>query len=259
MIQIHRVEVWKEDRKILSISKWETFPNENWIVLGRNGAGKSTLLNVLYGFVWPTVGEVSVLGMKYGEIPIIEIRSKIGILEPTHQESRLQRYLTVKEILYTGILGTIGLYQNISKEQEDIVEKTIEKQKWIHDPLQKFDTLSSGEKKKILLARAMLLEPKILLLDEPTSSLDLTAREEFYSILENYNKDHQFQSILITHRTEEIPHFYTNALLLDSGNILAKGKMKDVLNDENLSSLYGIPVKVHETSGRYFCVPKDKV
>ncbi len=255
MIKIQQVEVWKDERKTLSISEWETFPEENWVVLGRNGAGKTTLLNLLYGFIWPTVGEVSVLGMKYGETPITEIRSKIGILEPTHQESRLQRYLTVKEILYTGILGTIGLYQSISKEQEEVVEKTIEKQKWIQDPLQKFDTLSSGEKKKILLARAMLGEPELLLLDEPTSSLDLTAREEFYTILEEYKKSHPFQSILITHRTEEIPTFYTNALLLSSGTVLAKGKMEDVLEEKNLSSLYGIPVKVHKTSGRYFCVP----
>lgn len=254
-IQLKDIQVWRDEKQILEIKDWRIKSEENWVVLGRNGAGKSTLLNLLYGYYWPTKGTVEILGTKYGETHIAEIREKIGVLEPTHQESRLQRNLSVREILQTGILGTIGLYSSLNLEEENLVEEIISKNSWIPNPNQRFDTLSSGEKKKVLLVRSMIRDPKILLLDEPTSSLDLTAREEFISILENFHRMKNFQTLLITHRTEEIPDFFTHALLLKDGKVLDSGAIADVLTAKNMFLLYDMPLQVNKISGRYYCTP----
>ncbi|MCX7998503.1 MAG: ATP-binding cassette domain-containing protein [Leptospiraceae bacterium] len=246
--------IWEVNNKtVLHSIHWNILKNEHWVLLGRNGSGKTSLINFLYGYKHPTLGEIEVFGKRYGEYSLREIQKRIGILEASHQESRLQRNLTVKEILMTGFLSTIGLYSDINDAQRKKLEILLQENPWIN-PEQNFDTLSAGEKKKVLLLRALANEPEILILDEPCSSLDVHAREDFYSLLYSYYKKKEFTSILITHRVDEVPKFYTHAFLMKNGKCVAQGKINEVFTKENLSRTFDLQLDIEKRNGRYFFI-----
>ena len=225
---------------------------EDCIILGRNGSGKSSLINLIYGYNWCTEGDVYIFGNKFGEFPLKEVQSQIGIVESSHQETRLQRGLSIKEIISTGIFSTIGYYNELSMDEEIIIDKIIQSAKWIKDPSQKYDTLSSGEKKKTLLLRALVKKPKLLILDEPCSSLDIPSREDFLNLLSRLKKEYNFTTLYITHKTEEILPFFQKIILLKDGRLLKFGTLSNCMTDEVLSELYGLPLSIHKIENTYF-------
>ncbi|MCC5815831.1 MAG: ATP-binding cassette domain-containing protein [Leptospira sp.] len=247
MIQLRNLISIKKGTTILDNFSLDIQPGEHWIFLGRNGAGKTTLINFLYGYDWPTSGEVIAFGERYGESPLRPIQEKIGIMEPSHQGSLLQKNLSVQEILITGIHKTIGIYRKVTREQEILALDTLRLYGLDNLSDRFFSTLSSGEKSKILLLRSVISAPELLILDEPTANLDLTARLEFFRILEEVGKSSKSlnsgklkTSILITHRIEEIPDFYTHICLLKNGCNIASGPIGEVLTVANLMDLYDL-------------------
>ncbi len=255
IVSIHNLSWETLNKKILTSIDWEISPNEHWVLLGRNGSGKTSLINFLYGYATPTSGEIFVFEKKIGEFPLRELQKRIGILESSHQENRTQKNLNVREILATGYLSTIGLYSNLEDFQLEKLESLIQENPWL-DPEQNFDSLSAGEKKKVLLLRALANEPEILILDEPCSSFDIHAREDFFQLLSHIYLKRKFTSILITHRVDEIPNFYSHAFLLNKGKCIAQGKIEEVLTKGNLSETFELNLDVERIHGRYFLIPK---
>ncbi len=251
MLELNNVSFVRNDRFILKDISLFVRPGQNWVILGKNGSGKTTLINLIFGYIWPTTGKVKVFGKTYGEYPMRELQSKIGILQGFYQEERIQRNLTVKDVISSGILNSIGVYSDLTHTQNEKVDSLIKNNPWIKDSNQNYSLLSSGEKKKILLLRALISEPEILILDEPCSSLDLSAREDFFCLLEKYKLNGQ-SIILITHRTDEIPEYFDYALLLKSGKIISSGLKKDIFTSENLSNTYDVNLELIEKNGQYF-------
>lgn len=226
--------------------------DEDCTILGKNGSGKSSLINLIYGYTWCTEGDIYVLGKKFGEFPLKEAQSQIGIVESSHQESRLQRGLSIKDIISTGIFSTIGYYNELSTEEEKTIDSIIQSANWIKDPNQRYDTLSSGEKKKTLLLRALVKKPKLLILDEPCSSLDIPSREDFLNLLSKLKKEFNFTTLYITHKTEEILPFFQKIILLKEGKLLKFGNLKECMTNELLSELYGLPLSIHKLENTYY-------
>jgi iron complex transport system ATP-binding protein len=251
LLELSKVSFTRNERDILKNISPSINRNENWVILGKNGSGKTTLINILFGYLWPTSGKVKVIGKTYGDYPLREIQKKIGILQSSFQEDRLQRNLTVRDVISSGLLNSIGIYSDLTEQENNKIDILIQNNPWIKDKDQLYGLLSSGEKKKVLLLRALVSDPEILILDEPCSSLDLAAREDFFSLLETY-KQNGHCMILITHRTDEIPDYFNYALLLKEGEIIASGIKKEVFNSENLSKTYGIKVQLIEKNNQYF-------
>jgi len=251
LLKLEKVSFIRNDRFILKDIDLSMESGQNWVILGKNGSGKTTLINLLYGYLWPTSGKVSVFEKTYGEYPIKLIQSKIGILQSSHQEERLQRNLSVKDVISSGLLNSIGIYSELTQSQLEKIDQLIESNTWIKDSTQNYSLLSSGEKKKVLLLRALISEPEILVLDEPCSSLDLAAREDFFSLLESYRRYAKL-IILITHRTDEIPIYFNYALLLKEGQIVASGRKNEIFNSNNLTEVYGVNVELIEKDGIFF-------
>jgi iron complex transport system ATP-binding protein len=252
VVSLKDINLIRNDKTILSHINLEIFNGENWVFLGSNGSGKTSLINIIYGYIWPSKGKTTVFGIVYGEDPIREAQSRIGIVESSHQNHLTQKNLTVREIISTGIIPSIGLYKELNKKELEVVDKIIDKHKWIKDRKQKFHSLSVGEKQKILLLRSLASNPELLILDEPCSSLDLGSREDFLYFLDKEISKKKISCILITHRTEEISTVFTNCLLLKSGKIVSAGKIDSIITNENLTKAYNIRVQVYNENNRYF-------
>ncbi|MDX1961486.1 MAG: ATP-binding cassette domain-containing protein [Leptospiraceae bacterium] len=256
LISLESLSYSRNKTSLLSSIDLKVFKGENWVILGANGSGKTTLINLLYGYLSPTSGKIKIFGETFGETILRPIQKRIGILESTQQNSLLQKNLTVKEVLLTGLVPSIGFYHEPSQKDISKVESILKENLWISNPDQIFSTLSSGEKQKILLLRAIIHDPEILILDEPCSAMDIGAREEFLNLLDEKLHNRKSSAILITHRIEEISSRFTHVLLLKDGKKIFSGKIVDGLSSEFLSICYKIKLKVYAEKGRYFAVPE---
>ncbi len=254
LLSLHGIKFYRSSTPILDGIDLDINSGEHWVLLGRNGAGKTTIVNLIYGSVWPTAGRINLFGETFGETPLQILRNKIGILDSSQQESALQKSLTVYDVLLTGFFHTIGFYRESNAWEEKEAERILEENGFGAKRNQLFRTLSSGEKKKILFLRAMSTSPEFVILDEPCSGLDLTAREEFIDFLDAYKKNRNFTSVYITHRLDEIPPFYEHAALLKSGRILFSGEIKQAFTAERLSELYDRKVGAENRNGTWMAI-----
>ncbi|TGN19377.1 ABC transporter ATP-binding protein [Leptospira idonii] len=251
-IRFREVSFFRNNNPILNNLSFSIGKGESLVILGRNGAGKTTLINLLFGYLWPTSGSITVLGEEYGSTPLKPIQNKIGILQSAHQEHLLQKSLTAEEVIITGIHGTLGLYNDITEEQIRIAKEKLNSLGIAKKADQKYTTLSSGEKTKVLLLRSIGLGKEILILDEPAAALDLTARYELNQSISKIKEDHpHLTRILITHRLDEIPTDFDQVMLIKNGTIIKKGEKKDTLTKEYLSDLYDLNLNVQVKDGQY--------
>lgn len=251
VIRFDSVSFVRTDKKILDQVHFSLNQGDSLAIIGRNGAGKTTLINLLFGYSWPTTGSISAFGETYGETPMAPLQNRIGMVQPGHQETLLQR-LTTFEMVLTGVIGTLGLYKDPTKEQEKTAESLLASIGLIHKKNQIYSTLSSGEKMKVLLLRGFGVGKEILVLDEPTATLDITARTDFgRSLAQLKNGNPHLTRILITHRIEEIPEDFSKILLLKEGKVISFGEKAKVLTDQNLSDLYDLDLQVNQNKGQY--------
>ncbi|MGV0850086.1 ABC transporter ATP-binding protein [Mycolicibacterium phlei] len=224
---------------------------EHWALLGPNGAGKSTLLGFCAAMTFPTTGTVSILGSRMGRTDLATLRHSIGHVNPRH---RLQYALTVREVVLTGITATIDLPMRWAPTAEELAhaDAMIDAVGLSHKASDAWPTLSQGERGRTLIARALVAEPKLLLLDEPTTGLDVAAREQLLETLDTLDETHpDVASILVTHHLEELPTTTTHALLIAEGRTVASGPAREAVTTETVSAAFAHPVTVSYEEGRW--------
>jgi iron complex transport system ATP-binding protein len=223
------------------------------VIVGPNGAGKTTLLQVAASMMFPTAGTVDILGERLGRSDVFELRTRIGFSSAAVAE-KLPRDEKIIDLVLTASYAILGRW----KEEYDSTDVTravelLDALGCAHLIRRRFATLSEGERKRVQIARALMPDPELLLLDEPAAGLDLGGREDLIRRLSELAQDPAAPTlVLVTHHVEEIPPGITHALLLRQGRVVAQGKAADVLTPEHLSATFGIPLAVYTEDGRYY-------
>ena len=255
ILSYKNVSFRRDGREILKNINWEIKKDENWALLGLNGSGKSTLLSMIPAYTFATSGEVSVFEKKFGTCIWAEVKEKVGFVSSSlNTFSDSLNNQTLNNIVLSGKYNSIGIYQEITQKDREKANNIIKDFKLSHLKLNKYITLSQGEQRKTLLARAFMNEPSLLILDEPCSGLDIRAREIFLKTLEESKSDTPF--IYVTHQIEEIIPSITHVAILDNGEIVSQGNKFEVLTEENLSKLYGIDLKIEWSNDRPWLIVK---
>ena len=255
ILSYKNVSFRRDGREILKNINWEIKKGENWALLGLNGSGKSTLLSMIPAYTFATSGEVSVFEKKFGTCIWAEVKEKVGFVSSSlNTFSDSLNNQTLNNIVLSGKYNSIGIYQEITQKDREKANNIIKDFKLSHLKLNKYITLSQGEQRKTLLARAFMNEPSLLILDEPCSGLDIRAREMFLKTLEENKSDIPF--IYVTHQIEEIISSITHVAILDNGEIVSQGNKFEVLTEENLSKLYGIDLKIEWSNNRPWLIVK---
>lgn len=248
IISLQHLRLQREEREILQDVSLTVQPGEQWVVLGRNGSGKTTLLEMLTGYMFPTAGTVEVLGNRYGECDVREVRKRIGYISQSLVE-KLALADPVWEVAATGEYAFLRFYQEIPEDVKDKALRLLEECGLGHAALQPFGTLSQGERKKVLLARALMSDPAILILDEPCSGLDLYEREKLLAETGKLGS-RSMTVIYVTHHMEEIMPMFTHVALLQDGRLIASGPKEEVLTERVLGDAYELPLTVEWAHGR---------
>ncbi len=257
IISIRNASLILGEREILKDINWEVRRGENWFILGANGAGKTTLTRMLLGLVWPKYGaEVSVLGNRFGSCDIFEVRRKIAWISPFLQNWTSSRWTSL-EVVLSGIDGTVGLYRKTSaneKKKALEVMESLDSAKFADRP---FEFLSSGEQIKVLIARSMMTNPAIMILDEACVHLDMKSREFLLESVDTFVRKPGSPSVFfITQRIEEILPVFDMGLVLKEGKILVSGPRKEILSEKVLYKAFDIPLKLHHSKdGRIWITP----
>jgi iron complex transport system ATP-binding protein len=250
VIQMQDVSWISGNRYILRDINWTVRKGENWAIIGLNGSGKTSLLNLITGYNWPSRGEISVLEKCFGDYDIRELRKRIGLVSSFLQE-KLYATETAEEIVLSGKFATIGLYEKADKTDSEQALRLLRNLQCGYAAKQPYFTLSQGEKQKVLIARALINSPKVLILDEPCAGLDIFSREHLLSSIEKIGKRKSAPTLLyVTHRIEEILPVFTHAILIRHGRIHSKGKTDEILTGKNLRDFLGKYVEVHKRKDR---------
>lgn len=236
---------WKRNGKlILSNMNWQVKRGEHWAVLGLNGSGKTTLLNMLNGYIWPTTGNVTVLNERFGKTDIRELRKRIGWVSSSIGE-RISATLPVEQIVISGKFGSTGLYDERTKEDEEKALALLHQLECSYLYGKDYGICSQGERQRVLIARALMAEPELLILDEPTNGLDFIAREQLLESIANILTGDDAPTLLfVTHHLEEISSLFTHTLLIKDGTIFSKGARKEIFQSTSMSTFFGINVHI---------------
>lgn len=252
VLEFSDVVVRRNARDIVAGLDWTVADDERWVILGPNGAGKTTVLQLADTLLHPTSGAVTILGERMGRTDVFELRPRIGFASSA-MARRMPPEETVLNVVLTAAYSVMGRWR---EQYEDIDERRALRVlgEWRLDHLadRTFGTLSDGEQKRVQIARAVMTDPELLLLDEPTASLDLGAREELLTLLSGYAQAPTTPAmVMVTHHVEEIPVGFTHVLLLRDGAKVAAGPIPETLTAENLTATFGAPIVLTEDAGRY--------
>lgn len=246
------VVVRRDGRDIVDHVTWQVSEDQRWVVLGPNGAGKTTLLQLADTLMHPTSGTVTILGETLGRTDVFEIRPRIGFAS-TAMARRIPRDETVLNTVMTAAYSVMGRWnEDYEGIDERRARRVLADWKLEHLSERLFGTLSDGEQKRVQIARAVMTDPELLLLDEPTASLDLGSREELLQLLSGYAASPTTPAmIMVTHHVEEIPVGFTHVMLLREGGIVAQGPIAETLTADALSEAFGMPISLSAEGGRY--------
>lgn len=257
VLAMQDVSVVRAGKRILGPLNFKIQNGERWVILGPNGAGKSTLLNILATRIFPTTGIVSILDQEMGKVDLSELRTRIGICATLLAENIPDEEI-VKDVVLTAAYAVIGRWNEFYDLWDDSRAVALLTTFGVRDLAdRKYYTLSDGEKKRVQIARALMADPELLLLDEPTAGLDLGGREDLLQRFAQFSNDPLAPaSIVVTHHIEEIPVGTTHALILAEGKIAVSGPIAQVITSEHMSAIFGISIEVSSDGSRFFARSK---
>ncbi len=252
VLSVSDIRVRRGDRIILGPLSFHINTGERWVILGPNGAGKSTLLQILATKIFPTSGTVRVLGQEMGKVDLFELRTRIGICGSIISEE-IPSDEIVKDVVLTAAYAVMGRWNEVYDlwdESRAIALLTAFGVRELGERL--YGTLSEGERKRVQIARALMVNPELLLLDEPAAGLDVGGREDLLRRFAAFSADSTAPAtVLVTHHIEEIPVGTTHALLMKSGTIAVSGPIDSVITSEHISAVFDIAIQVSKNNGRF--------
>ena len=252
-IELSNVGVYRGGQWILRGINWRVPAGACVAILGHNGSGKSTLARIIACHLYPSEGVGRILGRQFGQCDLTELRKEIRLLQPAGPYD-IDGDLTALEVVLTGQFATLRLYDAVTTQMKEEARRLLDRVGLRAVAEHRYDTLSSGERVRALIARALAKRPRILLLDEPTAGLDILAREQVLATIQTLFEPGHWRPtvILITHHVEELPPATSRVLLLAKGTVAAAGTTEEVLREGILSRAYGCPVQVRQSGGRYY-------
>ena len=246
------VTIRRGEAVLLDDVSWRVEEADRWVVLGPNGAGKTTLLQVASAQIHPSAGVAGILDEVLGTVDVFELRPRIGLTSAALAE-RVPRGERVHDVVVSASYGVVGRWREAYDELDH--ERAVQLLTEVgaaHLADRTFGTLSEGERKRVQIARALMADPELLLLDEPAAGLDLGGREDLVSTLSVLAADPGSPAtVLVSHHVEEIPPGFTHALLLREGKVVAAGPLDDVLTEQNLATTFGMPLVLSHEDGRW--------
>jgi iron complex transport system ATP-binding protein len=251
LIEFDAVSLWLEDgTRLLDGISWCVEPAQHWALIGPNGSGKSTLLSIAGARRFPSRGAVSVGGFQFGRANLLALRERIGVMDPS---APMYDWFTVEEIVLTGITGTIQpVWQLYGEAERQRARAALTAVGCLVDPEREIRTCSQGERQRVRIARALINDPMLLLLDEPATGLDLPAREALILALGRLRDTRpEMATVLVTHHLEELPPTTTHALLLRGGRVLVQGPVEEALTSDHVSACFGVEVALERRHGRW--------
>ncbi len=252
VLELADVTVKRGQATLLDHVDWTVEEDERWVILGPNGAGKTTLMQICSAQIHPTSGVVGILGEVLGTIDVFELRPRIGWTSAAVAD-RIPRHEIVRDVVVSASYGVVGRW----REQYDALDhgRAAELLREVGAASlmdRTFGTLSEGERKRVQIARALMTDPELLLLDEPAAGLDLGGREDLVSTLSSLAMDENSPAlVLVSHHVEEIPPGFTHALMLRQGRVVAAGPLPWVMTEQVLGETFGMPLRLDEHEGRY--------
>jgi len=252
VLRLRGVEVRRDAAVLLRNVDWTAHEDERWILIGPNGAGKTTLLQVAATTLFPTQGTVEVLGEKLGEVDLFDLRPRIGLTSAAVAE-QVPPNEKVIDLVLTASYAILGRWKE-EYESADVTRAVdlLDALGCAHLIRRRFATLSEGERKRVQIARAMMPDPEMLLLDEPAAGLDLGGREDLLRRLSTLAMNPKApMMVLVTHHVEEVPDGFTHAMLLRRGAVLTAGPIDEVFTARNLSRCFGLPLDIERHQNRW--------
>jgi iron complex transport system ATP-binding protein len=244
LLNMHGLTVMRGRTTLLRDVVWRVERGEHWIILGPNGCGKTSLLKVLTGYLIPSSGEIDLLGRRYGKSAWRDLRLEIGLVTSALQAS-VPPDEPALETVVSGKYAQLDLWMKITPDDRRAAQKLLRFTGAGALAERLWGQLSQGERQRILIARALMAKPKLLILDEPCAGLDPVSREQFLHFIETLARQPRGPAlVLVTHHVEEITPAFTHALLLKAGRVQASGARKTTLNSRHLSAIFGTPVKL---------------
>ena len=253
LIDFRGVEFIRGGNTLVGPIDWQVELDERWVIVGPNGAGKTTLIRMAAAQEFPSRGVAFVLGERIGKTDMRDLRAAIG-LTSSAIASMIPPSEKVGDVVVSAGYAVVGRwreqYEDVDYEQ---ALEVLEQVGAMHLIDRTWGTLSDGEKKRVLIARAVMIDPELLIMDEPAAGMDLGGREDLIAYLGDLALDPDAPAmVMITHHLEEIPYGFTHALLLDEGTVIAQGLIEDVLTRENVSKAYHQPIEVQHDDGRFY-------
>jgi iron complex transport system ATP-binding protein len=263
VLDIRGVNLTLNHNRILRDVRWRIEPGQHWAVLGANGSGKTSLLRVVTGYLWPSGGRVEVLGETFGQVDLRQLRRRIGLVSSALGEM-IRRNQTARQIVLSGAFASTALFDRADDAQQTRADGLLAMLGCGRLTGRLYGTLSLGEQQRVLIARALMPQPDLLLIDEPCAGLDLPGREVLLETIDALAADGGQNSspapsmggrttlVMVTHHIEEITRRFTHVLMMKAGQVLAAGPKDETLTDANLRAAFDLNVELDRRHGRYW-------
>jgi len=251
VLQIADLTIHRGTTRILNRLSWQVSRGEHWVILGANGSGKTSLLSALTGYFTPSAGTLDLLGQRYGESDWRELREHVGIVSSAIRQ-KVPDWDSAELVVIGGKYAMLDYWGRVKTADRKAAMRELRRVGCAHLAKREWGVLSQGERQRVLIARAMMASPTLLILDEPCAGLDPVAREHFLSFVQKLAAGRNGPTLIfVTHHVEEIMPAFTHALLLKNGRAYAAGPIAETVTSKSLSAIFGSPLRLRRAGGRY--------